>query len=112
MTTISVLYWKEVPVQIQATNGSVRVSRQLDERFQEAADAIAMFDGSFGSDAYLDAWEWVQYEDSEESAEGALDHVASKFNDGMPADFVARIRDMHRNGTRDASPGAINHWLE
>ena len=101
-----------MPVQLQATNGSVRISRQLDSRFQEAADAIAMFDGSFGSDAYLEAWEWVPFEDREESPESALNRVASKFNDGMPADFVSRIRDMHRNGTRDVSPGAINHWLE
>ena len=112
MTTISVLYWKEVPVQIQAITGADRVSRLLDNRFQEAADAIAMFEGSFGSDAYLDAWEWQTYEECDEDAEPALDRVAAKFNGGMPEDFVARIRDAHHNGTRDESPGSINHWLE
>ena len=112
MTTISVLYWKEVPVQIQAISGSKRISRQLDSRFQEAADAIAMFDGSFGSDAYLDAWEWQPYEESNEDAESALNRLAAMFNDGMPEGFVARIRDAHLDGTRDESPGAINHWLK
>ena len=112
MTIISVLYWKEVPVQIQAVSGSARISRQLDSRFQEAADAIAMFDGSFGSDAYLDAWEWRPYEECDEDAAAALDRVASRFNEGMPEEFVARIRDAHRDGIRDESPGAINHWLK
>ena len=111
-TTIRILYWKEVPVQVDASDGDSRGSRQLDSRFQEAADAIAMFDGSFGSDAYLEAWEWREYAETGENPDVATERVVAEFNDGMPSDFVARIRDAHAAGTRDASPGAINHWLE
>ena len=111
-TTIRILYWKEIPVQVEADDGSSRATRQLDSRFQEAADAIAMFDGSFGSDAYLDAWEWRGYSTSGEVPDAAVEQVVAKFNDGMPSNFLARIRDAHTAGTRDASPGAINHWLE
>ena len=34
------------------------MSRQLDARFQEGVDAVAMMDGSMGTDDYLMAWEW------------------------------------------------------
>ena len=35
------MYWKEVPVQIQASDDKGTVSVLLDDRFQEAADALA-----------------------------------------------------------------------
>ena len=109
---MQILYWKEIPIQIKADDGTNQASRPLDPRFQEAADAIAMFDGSFGSDEYLDAWEWQHYAECDGTPDEAADQVAARFNSGMPADFVARIRDSITNETRDPSPGAINGWLE
>ena len=105
------MYWKEVPVQVQAVDGSGTVSKPLDPRFQEAADAIAMFDGSAGTDEYMMAWEWGAYEEADDTAEAASEAVAERFNRGMPEDFVARIRDLHLAGDRDPSPGAIDHWI-
>lgn len=110
-TTIRILYWKEVPVQVEAYNDDARESRQLEPRFQEAADAIAMFDGSAGSDEYLDAWDWHIYATSDDAPVAAASALADRINSGMPRDFVARIRDAHVAGTRDPSPGAINHWI-
>ena len=105
------MYWKEVPVQVQAVDDAGAVSKPLEPRFQEAADAIAMFDGSAGTDEYMMAWEWGPYEDAEEPAEAAALAAAERFNSGFPADFVSRIRDLHRAGERDPSPGAIDHWV-
>ena len=60
------MYWKEIPVQIQAQDaGAPPVGVPLDARFQQGVDAIAMFDGSMGSDDYLMAWEWHDYGDVE-----------------------------------------------
>ena len=56
MAKVRVMYWKEIPVQVQAANGPEQVSKPLDERFQQGADAISMFDGSAGTDDYLMAW--------------------------------------------------------
>ena len=53
MARLRVMYWKEIPVQVQAEDDSGRVSRPLDDRFQKAADAVAMKDGSQGTDEYL-----------------------------------------------------------
>ena len=109
---ISVLYWKEIPVQVKAENDETAVSLPLDHRFQEAADAVAMMDGSYGSDAYLDAWQWGDATESELDAETAAQQLAERINDGMPDDFVARIRDLHDAGDRVEEPGAIDHWIE
>ncbi|SVE60016.1 uncharacterized protein METZ01_LOCUS512870, partial [marine metagenome] len=41
------MYWKEIPVNIQITDkNNTTTSHQLPQRFQEAVDRIAMFDGS------------------------------------------------------------------
>ena len=111
MTRARVLYWKEIPVQVQAEDENGRVSRQLEERFQKAADAVAMKDGSEGTDEYLDAWEFGSYED----AEGAASDVAEQLGknlEQMPSNFVQRIVKMQDDGTRDPRPGAIDHWVE
>ena len=65
MTQIRIMYWKEIPVQVQARDDSGVVSRQLHPRFQQGVDAVALFDGSAGADEYLMAWEWGQYTDAD-----------------------------------------------
>ncbi len=109
---ISILYWKEIPVQIKAENDQSSISVPLDHRFQEAADAIAMMDGSYGNDEYLDAWQWGQPTESDLDPNDAATQLAHQINKGMPEDFVARIRDLHNSGERDPEPGAIDHWVE
>ncbi|MEX0763034.1 MAG: virulence factor [Dehalococcoidia bacterium] len=112
MARVRVMYWKEIPVQVQAEDGDGQVSLPLDARFQEAADAIAMLDGSAGSDEYLDAWEWGAFEEAPGTAAEAAEARASLYNERIPGDFVARIRDMHRDGSRDPRPGAIDAWAD
>ena len=111
MAKVRIMYWKEIPAQVQARDESGAVSRQLDARFQEGVDAVAMFDGSMGTDDYLMAWEWGEWADVPGSAADAADAAAARLNDGFPQDFVARIRDMERAGRRDARPGAVDHWI-
>ena len=111
-TKTSVLYWKEIPVQVKCEDANSTVSLPLDPRFQEAADAVAMMDGSYGSDAYLDAWQWGDAIESELDAGTAAKQLAEHINNGMPGDFVARIRDLHDTGNRVEEPGAIDHWIK
>ena len=106
------MYWKEVPVQVQAVDDAGTVSKPLEPRFQEAADAIAMFDGSAGTDEYMMAWEWGEFQESDGPAGAVAEAEAGRINCGMPSDFVARIRDLHLSGERDPSPGAIDHWMD
>ena len=112
MASVRVMYWKEVPVQVQATDGDRQVSRPLDERFQQGVDAISMFDGSSGSDEYLMAWEWGAETEVEGDAEQAAATLAERYNNGFPRDFAARIRDLHASMQRDPRPGAVDHWIQ
>ena len=109
---VRILYWKEVPVQVQAEDETDKISVMFDHRFQEGADAIAMFDGSYGSDEYLEGWCWSGLTEVEASAREAVSDVAQHYNRGMPEDFVARVRDLHNDGMRDPSPGAIDSWIQ
>ena len=56
------------------------------------------------------AWEWGDYTDADGTATQAADTLATHINDNFPQDFVSRIRDLHRQGRRDPTPGAIDHW--
>ena len=107
-----VMYWKEVPVQVQAEDDDGQVSKPLHERFQQGVDAISMFDGSSGSDDYLMAWEWGRDVEVEGTAEEAATGVVERYNKGFPQDFAARIRNLHLSGQRGPRPGAADHWIE
>jgi len=106
------MYWKEIPVTVQATEDGEMISHPLDARFQEGVDAVAMFDGSAGTDDYLMGWELKDYGEVDAPAKEAAAAIAQRFNDGFPDDFVARIRDMERTGERDTAPGAVDAWLK
>ena len=112
MAQVRVMYWKEIPVQVNAQDGDESVSVPLDPQFQEAVDSIAMFEGSAGSDEYLDGWDWCGFRAVEGGAEKAAHAAAARYNSGMPDDFVARLRDLHTNGQREGIPGAIDHWFD
>lgn len=111
MAKVRLMYWKEIPVQVQAVDGQDQVSKPLNERFQQAADAISMLDGSAGTDDYLMAWNWGESFEVEGSADDAASRTAERYNSGFPGDFVARVRDLHNAGMRDATPGAIDDWM-
>ena len=111
MARIRVLYWKEIPVQVQVEAGGDRVSEMLDHRFQEAVDAVAMFEGSMGSDAYLDGWEWMDHGRASGNPRELAQDLAGKFNRDLPEDLAARICRLHRSGQRDARPGALEGWI-
>ena len=106
------MYWKEIPVQVQVTDDSETQSIQLEPRFQEAADAVSMMEGSYGSDEYLDAWGWGEYFEAQGELGEVLKSVSDQYNKGMPQDFVARLRDLHNQNRRNTSPGSIDGWIK
>ena len=59
-TTLTVVYWRDVPAQVIARaggRGRGRTARRaLPDRFQEAIDRAAMRAGLSDSDAYLGEW--------------------------------------------------------
>jgi len=53
---LTVIYWRDIPAQVTATDGSAAVRVALPDRFQEAIDEAAMTAGLVGSDDYLAEW--------------------------------------------------------
>lgn len=112
LARVRLMYWKEIPLQVQAADGARQVSRPLDPRFQQGADAIAMFDGSSGTDAYLDGFGWGPYMEVAGEPVEAAAALVDRINQKFPRDFVARIRDLHRDGKRNPKPGAVDEWFQ
>ena len=107
------MYWKEVPLQVQAADATGQVSVPLAPRFQQGADAIAMFDGSQGTDEYLDGFAWGPFTETEgDDPKGVATALAERINSKFPQDFVSRMRDLHREGKRDPRPGAVDSWFQ
>ncbi len=51
MALVRLMYWKEIPVTVQASDKGETISHPLDARFQEAAAAIAQrFNDGFPDD--------------------------------------------------------------
>ena len=111
LAKIPVMYWKEIPLQLQAQDEHGVVSTPLDQRFQDGVDAISMFDGSTEDDTYLMSWEWGEFSEVPGTAKEASFQLAKKYNESFPTDFVSRIRDLHRQGIRNPLPGSLDHWL-
>jgi hypothetical protein len=60
MADYRIMYWKDIPSQVEAFDGAARARRLLSSRFQELIDAAAMRQGLIGTDAYLEAWRMGQ----------------------------------------------------
>jgi hypothetical protein len=56
LAELTVIYWRDIPAQVTATDGSAAVRVTLPDRFQEAIDEAAMTAGLVGSDDYLAEW--------------------------------------------------------
>jgi len=79
MAKYQVLYWKDIPSVIEATdvNGSTKV--QLSDRFQVLIDSVAMRLGLAGTDEYLDQWEHGEEQERPGSSQDVAKAVAQEF---------------------------------
>ncbi len=78
MAEYQILYWRDLPAQLKAFEGKKPISRPLSDRFQVEIDRVAMEDGLYGTDDYLDQWQWSAKEEREGSAEEILDTLAAE----------------------------------
>jgi hypothetical protein len=53
---LTVIFWRDIPAQVNATSGRENARAQLGERFQQAIDIAAMEAGLADADAYLEEW--------------------------------------------------------
>lgn len=86
MATYQILYWHDIPLQVRASEGRVRVSKPLSDRFQVAVDNASMEAGLTGTDAYLELLKWSD----PQAREGAPEEVAAALVAELEAKY-ARI---------------------
>jgi len=56
MATYQVLYWQEIPSQVDARDGSKSHKEMLSQRFQELIDLVATKRGLVESETYISGW--------------------------------------------------------
>lgn len=56
MASYQVTFWKHIPSQVKAWDGSIEAKGMMPDRFQVAIDAYSMREGSTDMDAYLEGW--------------------------------------------------------
>ncbi|MCB0211634.1 MAG: virulence factor [Anaerolineae bacterium] len=84
MTTVKVMYWKDIPCTVRAEAGRrQRVSRPLPDIYMAVVDAVAMKEGLTGSDAYQDAFHWGEAEERDgtvaEAADAVVEEILAKY---------------------------------
>jgi len=84
LANYQVMFWKHIPSQVKAWDGTAGVKRMMPDRFQVAIDAFAMKDGSTDMDAYLDGWHWGPVEERAGTPDEVLATVIGELDEGNP----------------------------
>lgn len=56
MPDVTVVFWRDIPAQVIVGKGRRGSKRQLEERFEQAIDRVAMKIGAQDTDSYLAEW--------------------------------------------------------
>jgi uncharacterized protein (DUF1501 family) len=91
MAQVRIMYWKEIPYGVRASDAGGRVSRQLPAGFQEAVDAAAMADGDTAQEAYQAGFTWGPPEERPGSAAEAADAVVAEIVAAYPGERLLRL---------------------
>ena len=76
MAKYQILYWKDIPSVVEASDGGDSAKVQLSERFQTLIDAVAMKLGLDSTDEYLEQWDHGDEQERTGSAREVADAVA------------------------------------
>ena len=76
MAKYQILYWKDIPSVVEASDATDSAKVQLSERFQVLIDAVAMKLGLDGTDEYLEQWDHGDEQERAGSARDVADAVA------------------------------------
>jgi hypothetical protein len=78
VATYKILYWQEIPTQIKAEDDVEDVTLQLDGKFMERIDILAVKRGLQAADDYLAQWRWSAEEEREGSAREVAERVRAE----------------------------------
>ena len=84
MPIVKIMYWKDIPCSVRVEEGRRnRVTRKLPDIYMSVIDAVAMKEGTIGSDDYQAAFQWGEAEerpgDLEALADAVVEEVLARF---------------------------------
>jgi len=87
---LTVIYWRDIPAQVTASDGDRTARAALDDRFQVAIDEAAMREGLTDSDDYLEEWR-RETRDCGSDLEQAVAEEAARLEDALPDAELERL---------------------
>ena len=91
MAEYSILYWQDIPSLVEARDENGVHKLQLDRKFQELIDAVAMRKGLAGTDAYLEPWRRGEPVTRDGSAEAVASAVKEEIESQYPSIKAAAL---------------------
>lgn len=89
MPEVTIVYWRDIPAQVNVGKGRRGSKVQLPERFEQAIDRCAMKIGARDTDSYLAEWRKAV----EAEVEGDPDQIARATAARLEADYdAARLK--------------------
>jgi len=99
-TKIQILCWKNIPTQVKASGDDGNEHAvPLDDRFQQAVDALAMQQELAGTDEYLEHWNWTDAPDRTGSAQAAAEAFAKELDAAWPKQVPALVKKALTEGS-------------
>ena len=83
MAKYQILYWKDIPSVVEASDGTDSAKVQLSERFQVLIDAVAMKLGLSGTEDYLEQWDHGDEQERPGTARQVADTVARELEENF-----------------------------
>jgi Virulence factor len=101
MSTLTIIFWRDIPAQVIAKAGRNAAKRELPARFAEAIDRAAMKAGAKDSEAYLAAWRRIEpvpcSPDLDAEASRMAEELQSAYDD-------VRLKALVANGGHENPP--------
>jgi hypothetical protein len=84
MAKYQILYWREIPSLVKATDATGEVSARLPQRFHDAIDDAAMQAGATDTETYLAGWHWGPVQERRGNAREVAEAVAADLAASTP----------------------------
>lgn len=91
MAKVQVMYWKDIPYAVRASDEQGRVSKQLPREFEAVVDAAAMADGATEQKAYQAAFRWGEAEERPGPAAQVAETVVAEIIAAYPSPRLAKL---------------------
>ena len=91
MAKVQIMYWKDVPYAVRASDDKGRISKQLPREFEAVVDAAAMAEGATEQSAYQAGFRWGDPEERPGAAAEVAEAVVAEIIAAYPSPRLAKL---------------------